>query len=522
MRILQIEKISYTIQDRTLFEIEHLQVHQGERIGLIGRNGSGKTTLLKMIAGKKSLDVGKITTDVSVDFVPQMKRTETTKSGGEVTQTYMQEALHTEAGLLLLDEPTTHLDTKHVEWLEKTLVGYPGTLIIVSHDRAFLNTLCTAIWEIDDGKVKTYSGNYDDYMKLTEMERNQQQLAYEKYEKKKKQLEEAIQKKEQKAQRATKKPKNLGASDARQKGAKPYFANKQKKLRKTASAFETRLEQMEKVNKPKETPNIQMDMLHDEKIIDKVIIRGEAVHGQIGKRTLWEKVDFFIRGGDKIAVIGDNGTGKTTFLKQLIGGGKGIALSSAINIGYFAQNLSLLDENKTILENVQLTSKQDETFIRIVLGRMHITNDDVHKGVRVLSGGEKVKVMLAKIFLSDVNVLVLDEPTNYLDVHSLEALEMLMKEYEGTIIFVTHDRTLIQHVATRIFHLEAGKLKVMDDTYDVYMERMNREENDVREQQRLLLETKISAVLSRLSIEPSEALEKEFEQLVKEKRKMDS
>src|SRR5699024_8724185 len=195
-----------------------------------------------------------------VELLPQLKRTNTTKSGGEVTQEYIQQALNSNAALLLVDEPTTNLDTNHIEWVEKRLQEWQGALVIVSHDRAFLDALCSTIWEIKEGQLTEYKGNYSDYVGQKEVEHKQAQITYKKYEKEKKQLEEAIRKKEEQAQRATKKPKNLSSSEARLKGAKPYFANKQKKLRKTVTAFETRLENLEKVNKPREEAPIQMDL----------------------------------------------------------------------------------------------------------------------------------------------------------------------------------------------------------------------------------------------------------------------
>lgn len=520
MLLLEGTSIKHYVQDRLLFDIESLKIQSHQRIGLVGRNGSGKTTLLKIITGELSSDEGTIIPYTSVQLVPQFKRTDTTKSGGEITQTYLQNAFNNSPGLLLLDEPTTHLDTEHIEWLEKKLKNYQGALILISHDRTFLDQLCIEIWEIDDGTVTAYKGNYSDYVNQKELEKKEQQVAFEKYEKEKQQLEEAIRKKEERAQRATKKPKNLSASDARQKGAKPYYANKQKKLRKTASAFETRLQQLEEVKKPKELPSIQMDILNEEMIKNQVIVRAEQLSGKIGNRTLWKPLNFYVRSGEKIAIIGSNGTGKTTLLKKIIHQEEGISLSRSVEIGYFAQNLTILDEDKTILENIQLSSKQNETLIRTVLARMHFWGDDVYKKVRVLSGGEKVKVALSKLFLSEVNMLVLDEPTIFLDIESLEALETLMQSYNGTVIFVTHDRMFVRNVATKILEIDNKEITVFDGTYEEYEERLSNQILDSNEGHLLLLETKISDVLSRLSIEPTKELEEEFQMLLKEKKKL--
>ncbi len=520
MLLFEGTSIKHYVQERLLLDIELLQIHDKQRIGLVGRNGSGKTTLLNIIKGKISPDEGKINLFTSINLAPQFKNTNIRKSGGEITQVYLQNAFNESPGLLLLDEPTTHLDYERIVWLENNLHDFPGALLIVSHDRTFLDQLCTEIWEIEDAAITVYKGNYSEYANQKTLERKQHQVAFEKYEKEKQKIAEAIRKKEEKAQRATKRPKNLSASDARQKGAKPYYANKQKKLRKTASAFETRLEQLEEVKKPRELPPIQMNVFNEQTINNKIIIRGEKVFGKMGDNLLWNPFNFYVRSGEKIAVIGSNGTGKTTLLKKIIDERPGITISPAVKIGYFSQHISILKEQKSILENIQLSSKQNETMTRTVLARMHFWDDDVYKKVAILSGGEKVKVALAKLFLSEVNVLVLDEPTNFLDIESIEAFEALIKNYNGTVIFVTHDRTFIKNIATKIIEIKNQEVTVFDGTYAAYGEREKHSKKKINEDELLLIETKISDVLSRLSIEPSEELDAEFQRLLNEKRKL--
>lgn len=518
MIIIEANHIKHYVQDRLLLDIDKLEVHAKDRIGIVGRNGSGKTTLLNILAKKVVLESRQVIQHASVELLPQLKRTDTVKSGGEITQEYIQQALTSDAALLLADEPTTNLDTEHIEWVEKKFHNWPGALILISHDRAFLDSLCTTIWEIDEGRVTEYKGNYTQYSKQKEVEYHQKQQAFEKYQKQKHHLEEAIKQKEEQAQRATKKPKNVTNSEARIKGTKPYFANKQKKLRKTVSAFETRLENLETVEKQKDLPPIQMNVPNEETFKNQVVLRAEKVHGMVESRVLWNETSFYIRGGDKVAVMGSNGTGKTTLIKKIIGKETGFTFSPSIKIGYFAQNLTILDLDKTILENVQSTSIQDETLIRTVLARMHFFTEDVYKPVNILSGGERVKVALTKIFLSNVNMLVLDEPTNYLDLESLEALETLSKQYKGTIIFVSHDRKFIEHVSTRIIDIQNQELLVFDGTYKQYKSRNPIKEYDLQQNELLLLETKISEVISRLSVSPTEELEKEFQRLLSKKR----
>lgn len=224
--LLEAIGIKFYIKDQLLLDIERIQVNQGERIGLIGKNGTGKTTLLEVLAGKKQAEEGMIQLNSTCELLPQLKRSNTTKSGGEVTQEYIIEALARNPEILLADEPTTHLDTEHIEWLEKKLRAWQGAILLVSHDRAFLDALCTSIWELENGCIKEYNGNYSDYLEQKELELRSHAAAYEKYEQKKKQLEEALILKEKKAARATKAPKKGIES----KKVKPYFAKKTKKV----------------------------------------------------------------------------------------------------------------------------------------------------------------------------------------------------------------------------------------------------------------------------------------------------
>ncbi|WP_077302986.1 Vga family ABC-F type ribosomal protection protein [Virgibacillus pantothenticus] len=516
--LLEASNITHFIRDRKLIATEALRIHKGDRIGLVGKNGSGKTTLLQILAQKITAETGKITLYGTIELVPQLKQMNTTKSGGEVTQAYINNALASNADILLADEPTTNLDTFHIEKVEKQLQRWKGALILVSHDREFLDTLCTSIWELEDGTITEYKGNYSDYQEQKDLKLYQQEQAYENYVKKKTQLEEALELKEKKAQRATKKPKQTSNSEAKITGAKPYFANKQKKLRKAAKAMETRLEKLEKVEKVKKTTPIKMNLPNEDAINNgRSLIRVENLEGLVDQRLLWNKVSFQINGGDKIAIIGANGSGKTTFIKKLLHQTKQIHHSPAMEIGYFSQNLDVLDTSKSILQNVSDTSNQTETLIRTVLARLHFYRDDVYKQVAVLSGGERVKVAFAKLFVSDINTLILDEPTNFLDIEAVEALEELLVDYEGTVLFVSHDRKLIRTVATRIIAFEDQTIKMFTGTYEEYKQDTNVSNQDSTEQELMLIETKITEILGKLSLEHSDQLEQEFQALIARK-----
>lgn len=514
MLIIEARKIKHDIQDKVLLDLEDIEIYDGERIGLIGANGSGKSTLLHILANKLEADQGSIKYYQSVHLIPQLKNPHSHKSGGEVTQQYIQEAFQMGASLLLADEPTTHLDTVHIEWLESKLRDWQGALLLVSHDRTFLDRLCTTIWELHEGKIQVYSGNYSDYAKQKLAEQEHQRMEYEKYVAKKKQLEEALADKVVRAAKIAN-PKK----DKVEVGIyKPFYNKKSKKMEQTAKAIATRIAKLEKVEKVREQTPIKMDLAGVNTLKNQIIVRVEQLEGSINNRLLWAPTSFYIRAGDKIAITGVNGSGKTTFVNLLLQQAKGIYLSPAVKIGYFSQNLNVLDTNKSILQHVQSTSKQSETFIRIVLARLKFFKDDVYKKIEVLSGGERVKVALAKLFVSEVNMLLLDEPTNFLDIDAVQALEGLLKEYEGTIIFVSHDRRFIEQIASRQILIRDKKLTLSEFGKDA--KRVTKHEEANHEERLMLLDIKLSEILGKLSIEPSELLEQQYRELLKEKRQL--
>ena len=516
MNVVNILHLKVTIGTRNLLDLKNLHVQEKQRIGLVGKNGSGKTTLFKALLGEVDTDISNFSTKGRLAMLPQLKYAETTKSGGEISQDYIVQVLNQSPNILLADEPTTNLDTSHVEWVESKLSEYQGTILLISHDRTLLDSICNTIWELEEGEITEYKGNYSDYI---------EQKEYEKFKQKEQQLEEAIIQKDRQAERATKAPKNLSSSEARIKGAKPYFAKLQKGLHQNRKALQTRLEKLEEIKKPKEEYPIKMTLPNTRSFENKVILRAQKVAGQVGDKKLWKPTTFFIRGKDKVGIIGANGSGKTTLLKKIMDKeDKSIFLSPAVKIGYFDQNINRLDTKKSILENVKEESKQDETLIRTVLARLGFSNEDVYKEVSVLSGGERVKVSLAKLFVSDCNTLILDEPTNFLDVYALEALEELLIEYEGTVLFVSHDRQFISSIATKILSFDDEKnLEMFNGTYEEFNLYHQKKDRDTQAEQLLKTEMAITSVLNKLS-EPliseseKEDLEEEFQELITKKR----
>lgn len=527
MSVLTIQEIKYSIGIRDLLNIEKIQMQDGQRVGLVGPNGSGKTTLFNIINGSVDADVADFHINGRIALLPQLKKTATTKSGGEVSQDYILRALSENPQLLLADEPTTNLDTSHTEWVEKQFAAFQGALLLISHDRTFLDALCDTIWELDEGQITEYPGNYSAYLEQKDNERKHQQKEYEKFQQKRHQLEDAIGLKERQAQRAGKSQKKLTSSEARDaSGVSPHHQTIQKGLHQNRKALEKRLEKLEVVEKPQEVTPIQMDLPNEKSFKNKVVIRAEKLSGVIGDKQLWKPTTFFVKGGDKVGVIGPNGSGKTTLIRKILANQtENLYCSPALKIGYFAQNLNILNLEQTILENVTMDAIQNETLIRTVLAQLGFYQNDVNKLVSVLSGGERVKVSLAKLLVGDYNTLILDEPTNYLDVYALEALEALLKNYEGTLLFVSHDRHFVSEIADKILAFEDGELEWFADDYQAFLKRNLTNERDLTAENLATVEMQIARVLSDLSNPlwtdaEKEALDIEFQALLKQKRQL--
>lgn len=465
MYILETNSFKYYLGERLLFKLPALKLHTKSRIGLIGLNGSGKTTLLELLAGIRPIPAAaKIICKTTMTILPQLKE-RLSKSGGETTQAYILQALKQQSGLLLADEPTNNLDMDHLLWLEKELRHYSGALILVSHDRDFLDALCNEIWALEDKQLQIYQGNYSNYQQQKIISEKTHDQAYRKYIMQKTHLETAFSAKQQQAQKAVKTTK-ISLSEARITGAKPYFAKKQKKLQQTGQSLLTGL--------------------------------------------------------DKLAIIGPNGCGKTTLLKQFLKAQNkhlpNVQIAGGAKIGYFSQDIDILDPDKNLLRNLQSTSSQSEALLRTVLIRLRFKREDFFKPIQLLSGGEKAKAALAKILVSDCNVLMLDEPTNHLDLDAVTALEELLCNYPGTLIFTTHDRRLLKAIAKNLLVFDGTKLNFFPGPYDDYSNKQISTEYTEATADILLIENKLAEIISRLSLNPTEKLEAEFQSLLAKKR----
>ncbi|HQL35791.1 MAG TPA: ABC-F type ribosomal protection protein [Bacillota bacterium] len=546
MLLLEVNNIKKYYADRLILDIKDFKAYYGEKIGIVGANGAGKTTLLDIIAGRNIPEEGSIKLYGEISYITQLdmeaasevdnrmaKEFELyfnsldTASGGEKTRFKIAESLSESSSILLADEPTSNLDIQGIELLEKKLAGYKGLILIVSHDRELLDKLCSKIVEIEDGELKQYSGSYSQYKLQKDMEFERSQFEYKQYLDNKRALEEAIKEKKNRATSMKKAPSRMGNSEARlhKTGNQKAKAN----IDKAIKAMETRISKLEKKEKPKEQQNVIVDIQSAVKPVSRVLISGKGISKAFGSKELFKDAEFEIINGSKTALLGGNGTGKSTLLEMIMKSDKSIKLANGVKLGYFSQGTDILKDDETILENVMKESIYPEHFVRTILARLLFRRDDVHKKAGKLSGGERVRTCFAKIFCSDANVIVLDEPTNYLDISSMEAVENAMRLHEGTILFASHDRKLISSTADRIIFIEDSRLNTFEGSYGEYVEYRKRSADSVeteRKRQKLLLDTRLSEILSRLSMpgkdDDVEQLDMEYKKILAEIRQLES
>lgn len=370
-------------------------------------------------------------------------------SGGQKTRVYLAKLLLTAPDILLLDEPTNHLDIAAIEWLEDFLRGYSGTVLIISHDRYFLDRTVSKIIEIEHGKSTVFQGNYTTYTERKEIHRQIAQKAYEANQKEIARQEEVI-----RTLRSFNREKSIKRAESRQKA----------------------LDKMERVERPDAAPEKMRLHLSPQVMSGYDVLHGEGLSKSYGERHLFSNLEFDIKRGEKVALIGPNGVGKSTLFKILLKEVEpdrgNFRFGINVHVGYYDQEQQKLDESKTIFQEIadtypNLTSGQ----IRNVLAAFVFTGDDVFKSISSLSGGERGRVALAKIMLSNSNLLMLDEPTNHLDMFSKEVLEDAINCYDGTVFYISHDRYFINRTAEKILELTPDGAQVYLGNYDYYLEK---------------------------------------------------
>ncbi|MEI6561508.1 MAG: ABC-F family ATP-binding cassette domain-containing protein [Verrucomicrobiota bacterium] len=518
--MLTISQLSKSFGGRVLFENASLQVNRGDRVGLVGPNGAGKSTLFSLILGEASADEGRVSLEraATIGYLPQesapagdetvlelacsvtpemaraqrilkttpedspehhaalhifdehngwqleprakrilaglafrtsdFERPAKALSGGWVMRAHLARLLVMEPDLLLLDEPTNHLDLESLVWFQEYLCSYPGAILMISHDREFLNALVGSIVEISHKRLNRYRGNWDKYV-LEKAAREEQQLsAYKNQQKEIAALQEFADRFRAKASKASQAQSKLKQIDRMEKIEAPLAAQK----------------------------TVHFSFPQPPRSGVRAITLKDVDHAY-GDLQVYRGLNFQAERGQRTVLVGPNGAGKSTLIKLLSGN---LPLQSGerdlghnVKVGYFSQyRVEMLNPRSTVLESVQeMENPPGEQVARTVLGSFLFRGDDVFKPVAVLSGGEKTRLALVKLLLDPPNLLLMDEPTTHLDVGSIDALIGALKQYEGTLIFISHDVHFIKSIATSVLHISAGTLTPYPGGYDYYLDK---------------------------------------------------
>lgn len=515
-----------------------LEITEGEKIGLIGKNGSGKSTIFKIISGmegyeegqcvlKKELKIGYLIQDFTpyLDYkvrdvlyeafvdILEMEREmqhlackledyesdeyESTLetyghlqekfdlaggyeieeklkrvklglnipdefmdkeikhlSGGEKNRVFLAKALIDEPELLLLDEPTNHLDLKSIGWLEEFIRNYKKSVLLISHDRYFLDNTIEKIYELRPGGIETYIGDYSYYVVEKERRYLKALELYLAQQKEIKRMEDAI-----------RRFRHWGS-----------IADNESMFKK-AENMRRRIERMEKVDRPKKEKNIKLGMESSGRSGKRVLeVRG--ISKSIPGRVLFKDLDMTLYLGEKVGIIGENGSGKSTLLKMILNEEEGVRLGSNLKAAYLDQNLTYDDYDMNILDTFRRESQVREEHLYRELAKFHFYQEDMNKSISSLSGGEKARLKLAIMINNGFNLLILDEPTNHLDLHFKEVFEETLLDFEGTVLFISHDRYFLNKIATRLYELKDMGLKEYPGNYEYYLEKAVEEEEE--------------------------------------------
>ena len=549
MQLAKLDKIKKYYGDKLILDIKNFEISEEDRIGIVGKNGAGKTTMLKILMKNIEQDEGQIFLTDSYSYISQTEEffgecedSKTKKifkapskyeeflSGGEKVKLKISKALSENKSLIIADEPTSNLDGRSIKILDDMLKDYKGALLLVSHDRQLLDSVCNTIVEIENGEIKVYKGNYSKYLELKRDERKREETEHNEYVTEKRRLENAIIGKKELRDGIRKTPKRFGTSEAkvfRKMGGQKARKN----LDENIKALKSRIDHLEVKEKPKAIIETKINIQKGMEVISKNIIEVNKLSLFADNKTLIENATFKVKRGKKVAIIGDNGCGKTTLLREILNKeNKNIKIANNVIVGYFDQNQTILQKEKSILENVRENCSYDQSFVRINLDSFGFKGEDVNKLVSSLSGGEKVKVALCRILLCDNNLLILDEPTNYLDIKAMEELEKALINTEKTVILVCHDRKFIGNICDYIIQIKDTSINEFDGNYEEYINEKNKvkinKSERINKEKLLLRENKLSEIISLLSIEndvcKKDSLEYEYNQLIKDIRELNN
>ncbi|MGT2799837.1 ribosomal protection-like ABC-F family protein [Streptococcus marmotae] len=464
MEVITCINLKKEVEGRELVTIPHLNVQSGQRIGLIGENGIGKSSLLNIFIGADEEYSGQVWIRSDWAYVPQLKEA-SSLSGGEQTLKAIKKALSQRAGILFLDEPTASMDQENRQWLIHQLRRYKGTVIVVSHDRYFLNQVVDHIWLLAEQTITSYVGNYQAFEEARKKDREQQEQAYQHYQQTVNHLGDVVQTRKQRADKLTKRKKGRSSSEWKVQSQMGSYDSQAKAMAKGAKAIEKRIERLETIKQPRKEAWAKLEMRGVIEQDIHTLFRLAAGQVRIDGQRLFDYPSFSMQKGNRLALTGRNGSGKTTFIRQLMRKELAGYFSEKLAIAYFAQDLQDLDETQSAFENAASCSVQDRVTILNLLAMLGIRYEKARQKVAVLSGGERVRLSLAKTLLSDHHLLILDEPTNFLDLTTILALEQFLKDYKGSLIVISHDPAFVANVTNQTWNIENGVLKQVSHGY---------------------------------------------------------
>ncbi|WP_410495716.1 ABC-F family ATP-binding cassette domain-containing protein [Cellulosilyticum sp. ST5] len=539
--ILQGKHISKEFGDKVILNDINFEIESGKKIGIVGSNGAGKTTLADIITNTVKPTSGQLLWQYSGMDIGYMKQAteyldlEQTLSGGERTKKLLTQLLYSKKDFLVLDEPTNHLDYEGVKWLIKQIRAFKGAVVIISHDRFFLDQCIDSIMEIDQGKIINYNGNYSFYREEKWRRYESQLHLFMEQEKLKSQIRGQIEELKGWSEKAHRESRKKAIATGNKFGGKEYNRVKAKKMDK---AVKSRIKRLEKIEvggliKPEEEIKVLFQLEATKKVGD-TILQAKDIRKFYGNKLIFSQSSFYVKRGEKIGVYGVNGCGKSTLVKAIL---KQVPLEGEIRIseerkiGYISQDVLDIKEEKSILQVFEATNKE-ERQIRMALVQMGFSNDRLYDKAEVLSLGERMKLKLLLLIRQGCEVLILDEPTNHIDLHVREQLEETLKDYNGTLILVTHDRYMLEQLCDKLLVFENQIIRRYEYGIREYLERKEqkqvaqdeayRKEMKSNKEDKMLLENEIAYIIGQLSREKQgtpmyEELDNKYQELIKKR-----
>ncbi|MED4226851.1 ribosomal protection-like ABC-F family protein [Neobacillus cucumis] len=564
--VLKVSGVEKSFHLRKVLENIQFNIKSGDRIGLVGCNGSGKTTLAKILLGQLNPDKGAIEIDdhVKIGYLSQSIDYQVSEwgqslgedlyqftkelglnkvydwnderllhlSGGEKLKLALSHIWSSKPDFLILDEPTNHLDFKGINWLITELTKFNGPVLIISHDRHFLDQAVTQIYELEHSKLHFYNGNYSEYMIEKQKKIENQQHAYQVQQQQIQSVEAQMQQLKSWSDKAHRDSTKKGSGPSkRQFGIKEYHRAKAKKrdsqIKSKMKRLENELDQ-KRIEKPKEATEVKFQFEKRGKR-GKRIIEAKNLSIEFDDRLiLFQGSQFYINHGERIGLLGDNGCGKTTLIKIILGEEpryKGeIWKSDSLKVAYLSQDVNDLPADKAVLEALGLTDRQDIYSARTLLANLGLKEEQIMKPLGTLSLGERTRVKLTDMLMKDYDVLILDEPTNHLDLASREQLEKTLNEFTGTIITVSHDYYFLNKLCDRLLVFENQQVKRVEKILEEYIN-PGFKNTKTCEEELLIIENKIAFILGQLSMMDQknpqyQVLDQEFNLLLQQKRNL--